>query len=147
MNVKGVVTFTTALLMAAGVGTGVPSAAETVFRVRHAVTGLCLHGTDSGTVYTRNCVTGNSNQRWEIVSGRFKNLAVRRYLGSDGTSVRTYSTTSALTSWTSSSTVNKYVRHTQSGLCLDSSGADNEHVSLAACRAGQAALWKFEAVV
>lgn len=145
--VGGVVTFAAALLMAAGMGAGVSAAAETVYRVRHAVTGLCLHGTDSGTVYTRDCVTGSSNQRWEIVSGRFMNLAVRRYLGSDGTAVRTYTTTSSLTSWTSSSTVNKYVRHTQSGRCLHSSGAHNEHVSMAACRAGQASLWKFEAVV
>lgn len=142
----GVVTFAAALLMA-GPGTGVSGAAETVYRVRHAVTGRCLHGTDTGTVYTRDCVTGSSNQRWEIVSGRFMNLAVRRYLGSDGTAVRTYTTTSSLTSWTSSSTVNKYVWHILSDRCLNSSGAHNEHASMAACRAGQASLWKFEAVV
>ncbi len=118
--------------------------AESLFWIRFAAVGAqrCLDSNSAGDVYTHVCQDGNNNQKWNnYTPGKFKNKATGLCLTAGPSSVSTGSCTVNASDWTTSSTTNKYIKNTVTGLCLDNDGGEAEAVGLRICRAGTA-LWK-----
>jgi hypothetical protein len=131
-----------ALVFTAAPAVATAAPVESLYWIRFAAgVQRCLDSNSTGSVYTHDCQDGNNNQKWDnYAPGKFRDKATNMCLAAGSSSVFTTTCEVKGTNWTTSSTTNKYIKNTSTGLCLNNAGGESEAVGLRVCRAGTA-LW------
>lgn len=122
----------------AATGANEVGVAAAPINIKHASTRKCLDSNVNGAVYTHTC-EGRANlyQQWDnYAPGKFRNVATKRCLATNGsqvTTVRAQDCDNPDTNWTTTPGSPKLFRSVPHAICMHNAGADGQGVGQAAC--------------